>query len=454
MRKKIKFSSIIRSVLLSFVISTTMLLSGCEFNINVQDIYRQIVNQISPQPTSAPFEISPSPMPEITTTLDIQETPSPENPTIIELEIWLPPQFDPNSGTPAGNLLNQRIKQFESQNQDVFINVRIKPVSGPTSMLEALTITSEAAQAAMPSLAALSRSDLSNAVTQQLVYSFDSYSSMIDEDDWYQYARNLTIVGGSSYGLPFAGDSLVLLNRPEIIGNQPVTWAEVLRRGEPLSFPASDSQALFTMALYQAAGGNLENAQRLPQMDPVILTQVFQLFADGGQTGVFPLWTTELQKDSDAWTVYNELRSNWVITWSSRFLQDPISDTAPLVFPIIKDTPVSIVDGWVLSITDPNLDHHPIISKLAEFLTSPDFLRTWSPEAGVLPVRPSSLIGWQNQNLINFVNQVALSSRVKPRNEVITTLGPLLTEQVVLILSGKTTAPIAAQTVIDKFGNQ
>ena len=174
----------------------------------------------------------------------------------------------------------------------------------------------------------------------------------------------------------------------------------------------------------------------------MVVKQVFSLF-----------WTTELQKDSEAWTTYNELRSNWVITWSTRFLQDPISDTAPLVFPIIKDAPVSIVDGWVWSITDPNMDHHALIADLIEFLTAPDFLRTWSPATGILPVRPSSLGGWQDQNLINILNQVALSSRVKPRNEVITTLGPLLMEQVVLILSGKTTAPIAAQTVIDKLGN-
>ena len=453
MRKKIKSGLTRRSIWLSILISATVLLSGCAINIDVQDIYRQIVNQISPRPSPAAFESSPSPQPELTITPGVQGTPSLESPTILELEIWLPQQFDPNSGSPAGNLLNQRIKQFESQNKDVFINVRIKPVSGPTSMLEALTITNEAAQAAMPSMVALSRSDLSNAVSQQLVYSFDPYSSMIDEDDWYQYARNLTIVGGSSYGLPFAGDSLILLNRPEIIGNQPVTWADVLRRGEPLSFPGSDPQALFTMALYQAAGGNLENAQRLPQLDLEKLTQVFQLFADGGQTGVFPLWTTELQKDSEAWTAYNELRSNWVVTWSTRFLQDPISDTSPLVFPIIKDSPVSIVDGWVWSITDPNMDHHALIAELIEFLTAPDFLRTWSPATGILPVRPSSLGGWQDQNLINMLNQVALSSRVKPRNEVTTTLGPLLSEQVVLILSGKTTAPIAAQTVIDKLGN-
>ena len=306
----------------------------------------------------------PSPQPKFTSTVEIIGTPPPDLSGIVELEIWVPPQFDPLSGTDAGILLNQRIKQFENENEDVFITVRVKPVSGPTGMLEALAITNEAAKAAMPSLAILSRTDLSTAVSKQLVYSLDTYSSKIDEDDWYQYAQNLTIVGGSSYGLPFAGDALILLNRPEIIGNQPVTWAEVLRRGEPLSFPAANSQSLFTMALYQAAGGNLENAQRLPQLDLEILTRVFQLYADGSQSGVFPLWTTELQKDSDAWTTYNELRSNWVITWSTRFLQDLSSDTAPVVFLIVFTFSVRscFLDGYLEGMAHAPMERWSIVT--------------------------------------------------------------------------------------------
>jgi ABC-type glycerol-3-phosphate transport system substrate-binding protein len=309
----------------------------------------------------------------------------------------------------------------------------------------------------MPSIIALNRSDLETAVSQKLIYAFDTYSSVIDEDDWYQYARDLTIIGASSYGLPFAGDALALLYRPVVIGSPPVTWADVLRRGEPLAFNGADPQALFVMSLYQTSGSMsgavLENTQRLPQLDLELLTKVFQLIADGGQSGTFPLWVTELQKDSDTWTSYNELRSNWVITWSSRYLSNISSDTSLVVFPMNNEIPISIADGWIWCITDPSSDTHALSAELIEFLTAPDFLKSWESTAGVLPVRPSSLAGWSDQELAQVLGQVATSARVRPRNEVITVLGPIFTEQVILILTGKTTAPIAAQTVIDKVGN-
>jgi len=442
-----------RLIIFFAAFGSVMILTGCQFNPDVGEFFNQIMDQISPKPTLVQTDQTPILEAESTSTTEPQVISSPEISELMELVIWVPPQFDPQSGTPAGDLFDQRIRQFESQHKDVFIDVRVKPASGPTGLLESLSITNEAAQKAMPSITALSRSDLETAVSQQLIYAFEKYSSKIDEDDWYQYARNLTMVGGGSFGLPFAGDTLVLLHRPEIIGSQPNTWLDVLRRGEPLSFSGADPQAMFAMSLYQASGGVLENTQRLPQLNLELLTQVFQLIADGGQTGTFPLWTTEFQKDSDAWTAYNELRSNWVVTWSTRYLQDLSSDTALAVFPMIKETPVSIADGWVWCITDPNIEHHSLSAELIEFLSAQDFLKSWAPVAGVLPVRPSSLAGWNNQELINILGQVATYAKVRPRNEVVSILGPIFEEQVVLILSGKTSAPIAAQTVIDKVGN-
>jgi len=452
---RINQKSDFRIRLITFFVSlgTVLILSGCQFKPDVGEFFNQIMNQISPKPTLMQTDQTLTQEPESTNTVEPPVVSSPEISELIELVIWVPLQFDPQSGSPAGELLDQRISQFENQHKDVFVDVRVKPVSGPTGILESLSITNEAAQRAMPSITALSRSDLETADSQKLIYPFEKYSSKIDEDDWYQYARNLTMVGGGSFGLPFAGDTLVLLNRPEIIGGQPITWVDVFRRGEPLSFTGADPQALFVMSLYQASGGVLENTQRLPQLNLELLTQVFQLIADGSKSGTFPLWTTEFQKDSDAWTAYNELRSNWVVTWSTRYLQDLSSDTSLAVFPMIKETPVSIADGWVWCITDPNINHHPLSAELIEFLSAPEFLKSWAPAAGVLPVRPSSLVGWKNQDLINILGKVSSSAKVRPRNEVISILGPIFSEQVVLILSGKTTAPIAAQTVIDEVGN-
>ena len=121
----------------------------------------------------------------------------------------------------------------------------------------------------------------------------------------YEYARRLTLIDGNNYGLPFAGDVLLLVVRPDSIGALPETWEDVLRRGEPMSFPAADTQALVTLNLYLSAKGGFEDEQRHLELDEESLRQVFTLYESGGQSGVFPLWITQYQKMEDSWTRNN-----------------------------------------------------------------------------------------------------------------------------------------------------
>ena len=245
----------------------------------------------------------------------------------------------------------------------------------------------------------------------------------------------------------------MLLYRPEVIGKAPQSWNDILSRGEPLAFPAADPQSLVPLAIYAAQRADVENPFAGSQIDSTALTTMFQIFIDGSKSGTFPLWVAQFQKDSEAWTSFNELRSNWVITWSSRYLQDLQNDTSAVSLPLVSDMPFTYADGWVWAISDPNVSQHPASAKLAEFLTEADFLKNWSPEAGVFPVRPSSLQGWQNQNVSLLLGQVALSARIKPRNEIISTIGPLIEDQLIQVITGKTTAELASQTVMDKIGN-
>ncbi len=447
------YPKLARILLVLVLVEMVLVLSGCEFSTSARQVIDQIIGQVVPSSIPAEDLATATLIPQKTIIVQIPESTFAPQANLVELVIWVPPQFDPQADLPAAHLLAERIREFEQQNKNVFIQVRVKPASGLNGLLESLSITNGAAQAAMPSIIALSRSDLETAVSRKLVYPLDSFSTSIDSEDWYRYARDLAVIGGSSYGIPFAGDALMLLNRPAIIGSQPATWKDVLLRGEPLSFPAADPQALFAMSLYMSAGGDLVNTQRLPKLDVDILTNVFQLFADGGSAGTFPLWTTQFQKDSDAWTAYNELRTNWVVTWSSRYLLDPAEDTVALPLPAMNENSLTLVDGWVWCMTDPRSENSQVNAQLIEFLTDAKFLQNWDPAAGALPVRQSSLVGWNDAKLSSLLDQVALSAQIKPRNEVILTLGPILSDQLVQILSGKTTAPIAAQAVIEKIEN-
>jgi ABC-type glycerol-3-phosphate transport system substrate-binding protein len=452
MNLKKPFAIQLRTFFLLFSLLTVILLGGCEFQLDFRQLVDQIIAQVVPPPTTTATPIETSPTAGSTDVVGVTPTPPPLSGPI-ELVIWVPPQFDPQSDTPESELFKQRIAEFETSHDDIFVTTRVKSMSGATGLLESLTITSAAASQGMPSLVALPRSDLETAVSRNLLIPFDTYSSEIDNPDWYDYAQDLSVVGGGSYGLPFAGDAMVLVYRPTSVGEPPATWNDLIKRGEVISFPAADPQALLPMALYLSGGGELESTPRLPQMDIEKLTQLYQLFVDGAQSGVFPLSLTQMQKDAEAWTAYNELRSNWVITWLSRHLSEPSDDSNIASIPLINSTPTTIADGWVWCLTDPRVQVHELTVDLAEFLVQPDYLIEWTPLAGALPVRPSTLSGFEDPGLRTALGQIALSAHIRPSNEIVNTIGLAMQDQLVQVLSGKTTAPFAAQAIIDRIGN-
>ena len=151
---------------------------------------------------------------------------TPSGPVI--LRIWLPPQFDPASGTLAGVLLQSRLDQFTAAHPEVKIEVRLKAVEGPGGLLEALSTAGAAAPLVLPDVIALPRPLLETAALKGLIYPFSDQPSPLDDPDWYEYARELGRLQKSTFGLPFAGDALVLVYRPGQVSVPPA------RLGQPV----------------------------------------------------------------------------------------------------------------------------------------------------------------------------------------------------------------------------
>ena len=90
---------------------------------------------------------------------------------------------------------------------------------------------------------------------------------------------------------------------------------------------------------------------------------------------------------------------------------------------------------------------------LAEFLVQPEFLATWTKAAGYIPPRPTSLQGWQNQSIRNTISQIALMSRLRPSNDVILSLAPILREGSRQVLQEQVDPAQAAQLAIESLGD-
>ncbi|MEW6649461.1 MAG: extracellular solute-binding protein [Chloroflexota bacterium] len=432
----------LRLVLAALALS---LLAGC-----TQWLQPLLPDLISSPPTAT---LPPTRTPEAP--FDLTATPEPLPPVggNITLTVWLPPQFDPQAGTPAGDLMKARLEAFMEDNPGVLIYARIKAASGPGGLLESLTATTAAAPRALPSVVALNRSDLEAAALKGLIHPVEGISTALENPDWYPYARQLASVQGIPFGLPFAGDALMLFYRPAATGGtSPQTWEEILSFGSPMIFAADDPQAMLTLTLYRSLGGLVQDLQNRPALQAESLEQVLNLFQDGMRRGTFPATTTQFQSAGQVWQAFLEGQSDWAVTWSSFYLSSLPPDIAPQVLPSLGTDEFTQAAGWVWAIAEPDAQRREVSVALAEYLSDVSFLAQWAPAAGYLPVHPTSLNNWQPATLQVILSQVVLSAQVRPTNEVMVSIGPVLREASLAVLRNQSSASQAAQSAAEKLG--
>ena len=404
--------------------------------------------------TSAPVpgeDSTPAPLqtPTATPLTPSESTqPAPE-PTV--LRIWLPPQFDPDDGSPAGDLLKQQLNSYTAQRPDLRIETRVKSSSGTGGLLDSLSSTNAAAPLVVPDLILLPRASLEIAALKGLLFPYDGLSDNLDDSDWYPYAQELGQLQTSTFGLPFAGNALVSLYRPSEIENPPADWRSALEAGHPIAFPAAEAGAFFPLAQYQSAGGQIQDADGRPLLESTPLTELLTFFRDAEAAGVMPFWLTQFTDDEQSWDAYTENQVDSVITWINRYLSTLPGDTAAA--PIITQTgsPFTLVDGWVWALSNPQTERHALSVDLAEYLTDGEFLAEWSQASGYLPPRKSALQGWSNVALRALVERIILSAQIVPPNDVIAAIGPALSQSTVDVLKRQSSPVSAANDAIDSL---
>lgn len=413
----------------------------------------------SPEPTSTPGKtVEPQITPAATGVVTPVATQTANSPT--RLVLWLPPQFDPSAGGQAGAILAARLDEFEAQNPGVQVEVRLKAPSGSGGLLDALSATRAAAPLAAPAVVALSRSDMESAALKGLILPLDDLQGVVEDADWYPYARQLSAIDGAVFGLPFGGDMLLLIYRPAQVvdllksigaADAVLSWKVLAGQSHPVIFPAASPQALISLALYQSLNGATVDANGRPTLDATLLTQVYETFAQGALNGAFPPWITTLENDAQAWQVFRDGRGDILVTWSSSYLQNLPADAVAVPFNGMQTTPYTLSDGWVWVMSDPFPERRELSKKLIVFLSQSDFLSVWSEAAGVLPTRPSALAAWKNQSLAAMLNQVALSAQARPDGVVLTGLSLVLHDTGLEVLKQKSSALDAANQAAERL---
>ena len=378
---------------------------------------------------------------------DVQQGTS-TPPGSINLRIWLPPTFDPSSEAPAGQLLQSRLNEFSERRPGVRVDVRIKETEGPGGLLDTLGTASVAAPLAIPDLIVLPHNALETATLKGLLYPIDGLAEAMDDPDWYDFAQQLVHVQDNVYGLPLAGDALVLVHRPEVLPEPPTDWISAVNFNVPLLFPASDSLALFTLTQYMANGGEIRDEQGRPYLDPELLAEVLTFFRDAEQAGLMPYWLTQYESDEQVWKAFEEERTDLASTWSSRHLREPSAATTIAQLPTPGGGAYTLGTGWVLAVATDQPERQELSVELAKFLTDSSFLAEWTQLAGFLPPRSSSLNSWEDAALIPVLDKIARSTNLYPSLDVLVILGSPLKQATVEVLKQQSDPLTAAQTAL------
>lgn len=382
------------------------------------------------QPASVTETVSPP----------VPQTATPPAATRV-LRIWLPSQIDPRTDTPAADLLKARLGAFAQNHPDLSLDIRIKG-NDDVSLLEILSLTRSAAPDSLPDLVALPRADLEAAAIKGIVHSLDGLTDLLDDPNWYSYARQLGHVQNAVYGLPFAGDALAIAYHPSEFEQPPATWEDLFLQQQYLAILNNDPNSLLQLSLYLSAGKPLLDETNHPSLDEATLVSTFQKLVDARFIAV--------QSEQAAWDAFGDGRADLCLTWTSRFIREPQPDTALLPFPGLEGTPFTLATGWAWALAGADPQNEALATELAEWLVADEFLTDWDQAAGYLSPRPNALHAWDAQDAQGSLDIISQSAQVLPSNDLLSELGPILQEALIRILNGEQ-AEVVARSVVESL---
>ena len=431
--------------LTAILMLAVVLLASCQADSLMQTIFPEETEESSviPQASLSPTEEVDE---ESNSTPTVQTIES----TRRTLRVWVPPQFSPLEDLPAATLFTERLQEFENLNPQIQIEVRVKASTGKGNLLETLTSASIVAPETVPALIAFSRSDIEVAISRGLIFPIGNYSAEADSSDWYEYAREIAQYKNVAYGLPFAGDALVILSDKNQPFQDATTWDALRRQARKIAFPADDPQAWLGFALYQSTKGKLQDQQGQISLQEDALLQLLEEIRLNVLRNVFINETSNFQTYDQIWQNY--LNGQWpaVVTWSSNYLQSPIEyNIYPL--PAIEGDYFTLARGWVWCLADNDPEIAEIAMQLAEFLIEKEYLAQWSQSIGYLPVRPSSLTAWQNREDFITISGILNSAHNRPDTEIVNQIGPILREAIKAILLQEKTPEAAVESALDQI---
>ncbi len=420
----------LRFIVLVLAVLLTFPLTGCQ----------QLLDEI-PFIRRTPVVTVPTVEPETTATAapGVEPTPATLEEDLGQITLWLPPAFDPENGSPEGELFRQQLQAFTAANPDVTVDVRIKALSGSGGLLDSLTAASLAAPAALPGIIILPRSDLETAALNGLIMPLETESNLVTQADYFAFAEELILVKDTRYGLPFAADAMCMAYKSLQVVYPPTLWQEVIQLNKVLAFPAAEPLGLTPLLLYLDKGGGFTLNEVQITLDEEALQQTLLFLAEGANTDVFPYWLTDYTNYEESWQAVKDARAAYAVIWASQYLEELPENTSISGIPSFEEDALTLAEGWAIAFPQTLPERFSLYQQLAAYLVDTEFQGAWTESAGMIPMSNQALATWKNVEVSGILLEIAEFAKLVPSSLLLNEVGPLFTQATIEMLRKQTT---------------
>lgn len=364
------------------------------------------------------------------------------------ISAWVPPQFDPSLNSESAQILNNYLQTFQKINPDVEIEFRVRAEQGSNSILETLSITASAASDALPTIVLLSRLDMVEAANRGLIRPIEFYTSTLEGDDWFPFAYEMGVYHNENFGLPFATDVIVMATNRTNLSDSYQPLSLMNKKLGRTGYAAGDSDSLIPFIFYESSGGRLVNDQDHPTLTVEPVASLLSVLESSRRAGTLSAELYDFQSDEDVWGEFISGNFDTVFTWA-RNVSLSSEDYAIKHIPGIGGDPFTYSEGWVWCLVQKSSTDTDINITFMEYMVSPDILDEWTAMAGFMPVRPSSVISFgENQDLIS---QILSSTQLLPDLEVRSYANEALAGAINEIFQGVNTVEGSTQNLFDQL---
>jgi ABC-type glycerol-3-phosphate transport system substrate-binding protein len=340
------------------------------------------------------------------------------------LTLWLPAAFRPDSNSSGGRVFQDRIAAFEKMHPGITVSVRIKDSAGTGGMLDSLAAASAAAPGALPDLVALDQSNFRAAAIKGLIYPLEKLLPPNAWDRDYPYALSMITVGNLRYGLPFAGDAMILADT-QAAGAGPETWEQTAARTSPVFFPLGDSRSLFLFFGYYAAGGTAFGSPNDGALQADPLEKELAWLAALQKKDVLSARSLQIDSFENAFRALQNYGEASASLYSLTSLSKGFSMS---YLPTPDGSGFSLATGWSWAVAAADPVRRARAAGLMLWLSDPTFLAEWTQAQGVLPATQDILALWPASMRRDFAAGISEQALAFPEDEISNSFGPVISK--------------------------